>query len=265
MVVPIFKKGDVMKILCIGDIVGEIGLNFLEEKMPHLKDTYKPNLIIVNAENIAKNGRGINLDSYKRLINLNVSLITMGNHTFDYKDIYEILKSDSRLIVPANFYQYHNQGYKVINYNNQKVLVINLLGRIFMNLNVENPFLVVDKIIKENPADYIIVDFHAETTSEKIAFANYLDGRATLVYGTHTHVPTADNITLPKGLLYLTDLGMTGSLDGVIGVKAENMISEFINGIKFNKELSQGRRQLNGIIVTLNDKERKIERINIYE
>ena len=254
-----------MKILCIGDIVGEIGLEFLELKLPEIKTTYKPNLIIVNGENLARNGRGINNDAYKRLLNLNVSLITMGNHTFEHKDIYQILNNDPKLIVPANFYQYYNQGYKVINYNNKKILVINLLGRIFMNLNLENPFIIADKIINSIAHDYVIIDFHAEATSEKIAFARYLDGRATIIYGTHTHVPTCDNMILPKGTIYQSDLGMTGPLDGVIGVKPDNMIAEFINGVKIPKELASGKRQLNGALITINEKEKKIERINIHD
>ena len=195
---------------------------------------------------------------------MNVNLITMGNHTFGNNDIFELLEdSKNNIIIPANYEDAKENGYKIINYNNTKVLVINLLGRSFMDPNVSNPFLVCDSIIKNNPADYIFVDFHAEATSEKLAFASYFDGTVDAVIGTHTHVQTADERMLNKGLLFLSDVGMTGPYDGILGVDKDLVIDKFLYGHTKNKKLADGKRQLSACLIDFVKKE--IKRIHIHE
>lgn len=250
-----------MKILFVGDIYGIIGLNYFEKHLKDLKSKYQPNLIIVNGENVAE-GRGITEKHYKRLMTLGVSAVTMGNWTFVNNDLLNFIE-DSNIVRPANYKNTPGQGFKIINFNGKKVLIINLLGRTFMNANLENPFETIDKILLENEADYIFVDFHAEATSEKLAFAYYVDGRVNAVVGTHTHVQTNDDRKFPKGLLYISDVGMTGSKDGVIGVKKEIVLSRFLTGYAPSNKVAEGACQLNAVFLDL-DKE-IIEKIRIED
>ncbi len=251
-----------MKILFIGDIYGEPGVSFLVENLPSLKRTHRPNLIIVNAENSA-NGRGINKKIYKTLMKSGVSLITMGNHTWKNKELKEFI-NDSNIIRPINDGSNLGVGYKVINYNDLKVLVINALGVAFMNEKYEPPYLEIEKILNEVEHDYSLLDFHAEATSEKIALAHFLDGKLDIMLGTHTHIQTNDDRIFPKGLLYLTDVGMTGPLNGVIGVEKEIIINRFIYNGKESNKVASGKRQLNGVILTLSPI-KSIEKIAILE
>lgn len=250
-----------MKILFIGDTYGLYGLDYLLEQLPELKRTYKPNMIIVNGENLAE-GRGITEQIYKELMKVNVSAITMGNWTWGNYNLLDFIES-SVIIRPANFKEAPGVGYKNIKFNDKNLLVINLLGRTFMNANVENPFETIDNILEKEKADYIFVDFHAEATSEKIAMAHYLDGRVDALVGTHTHVQTNDDRKYPKGLLYITDVGMTGSMDGVIGVEKEIVLRRFKTGYSTGNVVAKGRRQLNGVFLDLTTK--KIEKIRIEE
>jgi len=240
-----------MRILFIGDLYGRVGVDMLLQSLPELKTTYRPNLIIVNGENAA-NGRGISKAIYKELMSAGVHAVTMGNWVFGKRDLMDYI-DDSNIIRPLNFPDAPGKGYLVINYNDTKVLVINVLGRTFMNPNLESPFSTV--------ADYTFIDIHAEATSEKVAFGHYFDGRVDCIVGTHTHVPTADNRTLPKGTVYMTDVGMTGPLNGVIGVKKEIVIERFIKGFSTMNEVAGGSSQLNGIFVDLES--RGSERIHI--
>lgn len=251
-----------MKVLFIGDIYGKPGREMLEKQMPYLKQTYKPNIIIVNAENSANNGRGMTEDYYTELMKLGVSAITMGNHVWGNSDLQEFIEN-THIIRPANFYEAPGSGYDLIQYNDKKLLVINVLGRTFMNGNLENPFFVAEKIINEVEADYVFIDFHAEATSEKIAFAHYLDGKATAIVGTHTHVQTADERVMPKGTLYITDVGMTGPLDGIIGVEQEIIIGRFLYGHSRPNKVAETKNQLNGVIMDFVDK--TIKRIHIED
>ncbi len=251
-----------MKVLFIGDIYGKPGREMILKHLPILKSEYKPNIIIVNAENSANNGRGITIDFYKELMSLGVSTITMGNHIWGQQKLVEFI-DEAHICRPANYYQAPGRAYDLINYNNKRLLVINLLGRTFMDANLENPFLLAKKIIEEVKPDYSIIDFHAEATSEKIALGHYLDGLASAVIGTHTHVPTADNRMLEKGTLYITDVGMTGPLDGIIGVDKDVVIKRFIQGHTRPNKVAMGKNQLNGVILDLDLK--TIERIHIVE
>lgn len=248
-----------MRVLFIGDIYGNPGLQIFESKISDLKKQYRPDVIIVNGENIA-NGRGITKELYLKLMKLNVNAITMGNWTFGNKDIFNFI-DDSNLIRPANYLSAPGNGFKTININGRKILIINLLGRIFMDANLPNPFLVVDEIIKNNQADYIFVDMHAEASSEKIALGHYLDGRVNAIVGTHTHVQTNDDRLLPKGTLYITDVGMTGPLDGIIGVDKEIAITRFTTGYAKANLVENGKKQLNGVFLDLDKK--TIEKIHL--
>ncbi len=253
-----------MKILYIGDIVGEIGLQYLEKNLQRIKEENKINVVFANAENVT-NGRGLNFEHYNRLMKLGIYGLTMGNHTFGQKEIYEYI-DNSKVIRPANFSTNIGKGYMTINYNDKKITVINLLGRVYMNsMSLDCPFKTLDKILEEIDTDYSIVDIHAEATSEKIALGLDFDGRVSAVVGTHTHVPTADNKVLPKGTLYISDIGMTGPALGVLGDKKDIIISRFRTGIYESSKTEQGPVQFNAVVLDFNNFKNSITRINLCE
>lgn len=232
-----------MKILMIGDIYGDPGLSILEDMLPSLKEQYKPHLIIVNAENSA-NGRGITKAIYKKLMSLGIHAITMGNHVWGNKELPTFI-DDANIARPINFVSAPGKGYVLLTFNEQKILVMNALGRTFMNNNLESPFFEVDKILASVDHDLSILDFHAEATSEKVALGHYFDGKIDIIYGTHTHVQTNDNRILPNGTYYMSDLGMTGPLNGIIGVRKDIVIDRFLNGYSTPNIVADGRKQLN--------------------
>ena len=201
-----------MKILIIGDIIGEIGVKKVEEVLPKLKQEHGIDFVIANGENSAE-GMGINAKIFNNLMNMGVHVVTMGNHTWGKKDIFNIL-DDTRLIRPANYPKgVPGNGYGVYEVNGKKIAVVNLIGRVDMGVLSENPFIEMEKILEElkNRADMIIVDFHAEATAEKIAMSYLVDGKVTCLFGTHTHVPTADEEVLEGGTAYITDIRNDGS------------------------------------------------------
>ncbi len=249
-----------MKVLFIGDIYGEPGREMVKKFLPILKDEHKPNIIIVNGENSADNGRGIKETYYKELMKLGVNAVTMGNHVWGQKELVNFI-DEANILRPANYLSAPGKKHLVLNFNGKKLLVINLLGRTFMDANLENPFVTAKNILEKEDYDYSIIDFHAEATSEKIAFAHYLDGLASAIVGTHTHVQTADDRLLPKGTLYLTDVGMTGPLNGIIGVSKEIVINRFLNGYTTPNKVEVGLKQLNAVVLNLESKE--IKRIHI--
>lgn len=251
-----------MKILILGDIVGEQGLKFLESKISELRNEFKFNLLIVNGENVT-NGKGLSEGHYKRLMKLNVSAITMGNHTFRQKEIEKYI-NDSNVVRPMNINTKLGNGVLRINYNNKIINIINLLGEFAMKVEekIANPFVVLNDFLeKTSPADYTIVDFHAESTGEKYALAYAFDGRVDLVYGTHTHVQTADEQVLPNKTMYITDIGMTGPNGGVLGVEKDIIINRMWHGQQDVFKVSNTPCVINGIIVDLATK--KIKRVNI--
>lgn len=248
-----------MRVLFVGDIYGEAGVNILLEQLPMIKSTYRPNIIIVNGENAAR-GRGITKKIYKQLMTAGVGMITLGNWTWGNKELFEFIDG-ANIVRPFNYRQAPGCGYQTINFNGQTLLVINALGRTFMNANLDDPFTGLEAILENNKADYTLIDFHAEATSEKVALGHYLDGKATAIVGTHTHVPTADNRMLPKGTLYMTDVGMTGPLEGIIGVDQTIVINRFLNGYSTPNKVAKGPRQLNAVIMDFN--KHTIERIHI--
>jgi metallophosphoesterase (TIGR00282 family) len=252
-----------MKILVVGDIVGTMGMKAFKTYLPEIKSEYKPNLIIVNGENSDK-GFGINEKIYKELMGMGVNVVTLGNHAFSKRDLLDFIDG-SNIIRPLNYgTSVPGAGYKTVNYNGQKITVINLMGRIFMGDPLDNPFKVMDTILEELDSDFIIVDFHAEATSEKIALAHYLDGRVTAVLGTHTHVPTADAMVFPRGLMYITDIGMSGTKYGILGSDPSIVIPKFIDGMPRRlKEDMSSALQFNAVILDTDKPE--IKAINIYE
>ncbi|WP_240375383.1 TIGR00282 family metallophosphoesterase [Bacillus piscicola] len=256
-----------MKLLFIGDVVGSPGRSMIREYLPKLKRKYKPTVTIINGENAA-GGKGITEKIYKGFLEQGAQAVTLGNHTWDNKDIFEFINDASLLVRPAN-YPSDTPGneYIIVKVNNLEVGVINLMGRTFMPVN-DCPFKkaeeLIEKVRKTTP--FIFVDFHAEATSEKQAMGWFLDGKVTAVAGTHTHVQTADNRILPQGTAYISDVGMTGPMDGILGMKRENIIKKFLTSLPARFEVDTGREQLNGILVEAHPetgKALKIKRIQI--
>ncbi len=256
-----------LKILAIGDIVGENGVKKLKETLPKIMKDEKINFCIVNGENAA-GGMGITTKIFNDMISLNIDAITMGNHTWGKKDIFTFI-DNPKLLRPANYSKgVVGKGYGIYECKGKKIAVINLIGRTDMNVLSENPFLVVDDIINKikGSVDIIIVDFHAEATAEKIAMGYFLDGKVTAMYGTHTHVQTADEKILNEGTAYITDIGMTGPKTSVIGMDVDASIKRFVTSLPERYKLAEGECMLNGCIFEINDetcKAEKIVRINV--
>lgn len=251
-----------MKILAVGDVVGEGGLNYLRDVLPALKEKEEIDFVIVNGENVA-GGMGITEKFYRRILNAGADVVTMGNHTWAKREVFQFI-NDEKLIRPANYpKEIAGKGYRIYTCKDKRIAVANFLGRTNMGILTENPFLEADAILKEvkNKADIIVFDFHAEATAEKIAFANYVDGRATIVFGTHTHVQTADEGILPKGTGYITDIGMTGPIDSVIGMDKKASMKRFVTTLPEKYQLAQGNCKLNSCLFYINDETCRTERI----
>jgi len=236
------------------------GREAFERFFSRAKTEYKPNFIIVNGENIA-NGNGLTEAIYRDYLSKGVNVFTLGNHAFSRKDANAVLDLDY-VIRPANYGPgTPGKGYVTCKFNDKTVTVVNLLGRVFMRDQIDSPFARMDQILDAIKSDYVIVDFHAEATSEKYALANYLDGRVDAMVGTHTHVETADESVFPKGMLYITDVGMTGVRFSVIGGEIKQGIRKFVTGVPervFPEK--EGPLQFNAVFMDLVN--RKIERIN---
>lgn len=252
-----------MKILTIGDIVGENGVKKFKEELPKIRKEQNIDFVIVNAENSA-GGMGINSQIFNDILKYNVDVITMGNHTWGKKDIFSFI-DNPKLLRPANYSKgVLGNGYGIYQCKNKSIGVIDLIGRTDMNVLSENPFTVADEIIEKikDKCDMIFVEFHAEATAEKIAMAHYLDGRVTAVYGTHTHVQTADEQILDKGTGYITDIGMTGPYDSVIGMDKNASIKRFVTSLPERYKLADGKCMLNGCIFEINDENCRVMEIN---
>lgn len=251
-----------MKILAVGDIVGLNGLNKLKEILPNLKQRERIDFVIVNGENVA-GGMGITEKDFKQILFAGADVVTLGNHTWSKKDVFTII-DEEKLIRPANYPKgVLGKGYNIFNYKNKKIAVISLIGRTNMGVLSENPFLEADNIIEKikGKVDYIIIDFHAEATAEKIALANYLDGKVNVIFGTHTHVQTADETILPKGTAYITDIGMTGPIDSVIGMEKKASIKRFVTTLPEKYKIAEGESKFNSCLFNINDENGKIEEI----
>src|SRR5690625_4434821 len=257
-----------MRILFIGDIVGSLGREQVEIYLPKLKQKYQPQLTIVNGENAAA-GKGITEKIYKQLLTAGADFLTMGNHTFDKKEVFDFIEDADKMIRPANYPEgTPGKGIGYDNVNGVEVAIINLQGRTFLPA-IDDPFRLADQLIAEakKRTSIIFIDFHAEATSEKLALGWYLDGQASAVVGTHTHVQTADNRILPQGTAFITDVGMTVPYDSILGVEKETIIKRFLDGLPARFEVdTKGSNQLNGCYIEIDNKTgiaSKIERIMI--
>ncbi len=251
-----------MKILAVGDIVGESGVKKLKEELPKIKQKENIDFVIVNAENSA-GGMGITTKIYNDLKEMEINCITMGNHTWGKKDIFSLINNEN-IIRPANYPAIvPGRGYNVYTCKDKKICVINLIGRTDMGVLSENPFLRVKDIVNKvrNNVDIIIVDFHAEATAEKIAMGYYLDGKVTAVFGTHTHVQTADEKILEKGTAYITDIGMTGPKKSVIGMDINASIKRFETTLPERYKLAEGECILNACIFDINEENCRVNEI----
>ena len=238
-----------MKILLIGDIFSMAGREMIDKHLENIKNTKGINFIIANGENIA-HGNGITNNYYKFLLEHHINVVTLGNHSFANHDIFNFIDDAKNLIRPLNYPKgVPGKGFVTINYNNLKITIFQVMGRTFMNTSLDCPFETTENLLAKVDSDIYICDFHGEATSEKIAFAHHFDGRVNIIVGTHTHVQTNDAHILPKGTMYMTDLGMTGALDGVIGVEKETIIKRFITGLPVRHiPMETGRKQFNGLI-----------------
>ncbi|EGO2824667.1 TIGR00282 family metallophosphoesterase [Enterococcus faecalis] len=259
-----------MRILFIGDVVGSLGREALATYVPKLKKKYRPQVTIANGENAAS-GRGITGKIYKKFLQDGVDVVTMGNHTWDNKDIFEFIDDAKKMVRPANFPEdVPGQGMVFVKVNQLELAVINLQARTFM-VPLEDPFKKVAELVaiarKRTPL--IFVDFHGETTSEKQAMSWFLDGQVSAVVGTHTHVQTNDARILPKGTAFLSDVGMTGPYDGILGMKREPIIEKFMTALPKRFEVVEtGRTILSACILEIDDQTgqaKMIEPIQISE
>ncbi len=257
-----------MRLFVVGDIIGKPGRRALKYMLKGYRDLV--DLVLVNVENAA-GGFGITKKVYEELKSLGVDFMTSGNHIWDKKEVYEFIDSVKDLLRPANYPDgVPGKGYGLFEKDGVKFALINLMGRSLLDSNLDNPFRVFDRIYQEvsKITNIIIVDFHAETTSEKWAFGLYVDGRASLVYGTHTHVPTADHTILKHGTGYITDVGMSGCWYSVIGMKSKEAIERFLKGIPQKYEVEEKEDVIfNGLLVDIDNisgKTLRIERLQYY-
>ncbi|MDN5318346.1 MAG: 2,3-cyclic-nucleotide 2-phosphodiesterase [Thermovirga sp.] len=256
-----------MKILFVGDIVGRPGRVLLSESLKQLESRFGPfDFRIANAENAA-GGFGLTEKVMNELFSMGFHCLTSGNHIWDKKDFLEVLDSERRLLRPANYPPgVHGQGYGFfLSDKGTRVLVVNLQGRVFMP-PIDCPFRKAEEIIRDSNAEVVVVDFHAEATSEKKAMGLFLDGKVSCVLGTHTHVQTADEQILPNGTAYITDVGMTGGHAGVIGMEKSGVMERFLKGTPSKFEVCKEGLILNAVVVEVDETTGKATNIlRIYE
>ncbi|MCL2046482.1 MAG: TIGR00282 family metallophosphoesterase [Oscillospiraceae bacterium] len=253
-------------ILAIGDIAGTVGLDMLCEKLHSIKRLYDISFTIANGENAAS--IGIKTEQAEAMLNAGVDVITLGNHTWGKNEIIPFLDDCAYILRPANFApQVAGRGWAEYETAFGKVCVVNLIGHSGMNSEYSNPFFEIDQILKKTENSIIFVDFHAEMTSEKYAMAYYLDGRVTALWGTHTHVQTSDARVFAGGLGYITDLGMTGPIDSIIGMKPEQPISRFLGNPPGRFEEADGEAKIEGAIFEIDSESKKclsVEPLRIF-
>ncbi|WP_353894518.1 TIGR00282 family metallophosphoesterase [Proteinivorax hydrogeniformans] len=243
-----------MKIIFIGDIVGKPGRKIIKTHLPEIIEKYEPDLIIANGENAA-GGKGLSQKASDELFEAGIDILTMGNHVWDKKEILNFIEGDDRIVRPANYPTgTPGKGYTKVTIEGKTLLIVNISGLVYMP-PLSCPFKCIDEMLASNDYDYSLLDFHAEATSEKIAMGWYLDGKVNAVVGTHTHVQTADHRALDKGTLYISDVGMTGPYNAILGVKKEDVINKFITKMptRFNVE-PNGPKQLNAVFLDLKAK-----------
>lgn len=256
-----------MNILAVGDVVGECGCNFLLRALPKIKKEYSIDFCIVNGENSAV-GNGITQSSANHLFSVGADVITTGNHVFRRKEIFDYLDENESILRPVNLnWHEYGKGFVTVDMGKERVTVINLMGKAFFE-NIDDPFEAIDKVLeKVKDEKNIIVDLHAEATGEKRALGFYLDGRVSAVFGTHTHVQTADETILPAGTGYITDVGMTGAENSCLGVKSECVIEKLRTGENIKFEQADGKAVLGACVFTLapDGKCEQVKRILVKE
>lgn len=255
-----------MRILFIGDIVGRTGRRMLKDNLNIIIGEHNIDFVIANGENSA-GGVGITKNVYEELLGYGIDIITLGNHAWAKKEIFSFINEADRMVRPANYpYQTPGKPYVIVENKGVRIAVINMCGRVFME-SIECPFKAIEEIISEidSKADITILDFHGEATSEKVAMGWFLDGRITAVLGTHTHIQTADERILPNGTAYITDVGMTGPKNSVLGVKKEIIIKKFQTCLPEKFELEDDEGQINSVILNIDDRYlvNAITRLNI--
>lgn len=253
-----------MRILCIGDVVGNIGVEALRKKMPELRKKYSPDIVIVNGENAGDNC-GINRKNAEALFAMGTDVLTGGNHSLQNRDMTELYERDYGAIRPANLHP-NAPGSGVYIYENGKnrCAVISLIGNVFLDLAFESPFLCAEKLLKKIDCKNIIVDIHGEAT-EKIALGKYLESKVSAIFGTHTHVPTADECILPGGTAYITDVGMCGPIDSVLGVETSVSTDFMITHLRTGMKIAEGPCKVQGIFVETDDKTGKALSIKRFD
>ena len=258
-----------MKILAVGDIVGEAGVRKLKEELPKIKKEYNIDFVITNGENSA-GGMGINERNFNDMLEAGTNVVTMGNHTWGKKDIFKFI-DHPQLLRPANYPKgVVGKGLGIYECKGKKIAVMNFMGRVDINILTENPFIMARDMVNEikDNVDMIIIDFHAEATAEKIAMARYLDGKITAIFGTHTHVQTADE-KIYNNTAYITDTGMNGPSNGIIGAAPKTIIQMFREQVlHFKLDPDTSKYQFNAVMITFNNKTNlptSIKRINLVE
>lgn len=244
----------------IGDVIGSPGRNAISRLLPELKKQYKLDLVIANAENVA-GGIGVTPETAQEMVDIGIDVMTSGNHIWAHKDIIPYLDSEMPLLRPLNYPPgVPGHGYLV----RDKVMVVNLIGRTFFTMDCDDPFRVMDRLLGETSGKtpVVIVDFHAEATSEKMAMGRYLDGRVSAVMGTHTHIGTIDAQILPRGTAYVTDVGMTGPADSIIGDDVSSVLQRFLTQIPQRLTVGKGKVVFNGIVLSIDESTGKATGIN---
>jgi 2',3'-cyclic-nucleotide 2'-phosphodiesterase len=244
-----------VKLVFVGDVVGSPGRRTLRDLLPRLRDEHQPDWVVVNGENAA-GGLGINAKIAREMLDdWGVDAITLGNHAYRHRDIYEVLDNDTRIIRPANYPKGNpGRGYTVVERDGLRLGVVNLSGQLFVEA-ARSPWSEIDAILSDlsGRTDHVLVDFHAEATSEKVAMGWHVDGRVTACVGTHTHVPTADARVLPGGTAFISDVGMTGARNGVIGVRREQALERFRTMMPVKFETADEEPWLNAVLVEAGD------------
>ena len=253
------------KVLAVGDVVGNPGMDRISRSLRYLKQKCSADFVVVNGENASV--VGITPRQAEEIFDAGADVITLGNHTFSKRDIVDYLDDNSRILRPANYApQVPGSGWGIYETKAGPVAVIDLQGRVNMDYTPDNPFLQVEKILKEIKTKLIFVELHAEATSEKLAMGYMLDGKVSALWGTHTHVPTADTRVLPKGTGYVTDLGMTGPKQSVLGIRPELSIAKFRGDLTSRYQWADGPTKMEAVLFTIDTETglcQKVERVDV--
>lgn len=257
-------KNNIYKFLFLGDIFGKTGREVIKEHLAEIKELNNIDFTVANLENIA-HGSGINKKGFKEMMDAGIDVGTSGNHHFQRKDVFKLIEEEvPNLLMPANFPEgVKGNRYGIFQVKDIEVLIINLHGQVMITQNFSNPFKILNRLLKQfdNFSGPIFIDLHAEATSEKRAMSLYFDGRITGLFGTHTHIQTADERILPKGTAYITDLGMCGPYDSVIGITLDSVIDSFLYALPSKFEPATSQPSIQGVIVEYDAKEKKVRSI----